>query len=169
MALQLQSCHPYFVTGIYVVPPSAGDTQFYAYDAPVEWTADSIRRAREARGWSQAALADELSRHVKTSARSITDWETGKARPSGRRLAALDKLFAAASDTFDPRAILADLTDAEVAELLEHVPDMAIVATVARRFARTEYPARHVPSRSWSEHDAPPIDPRDAIAGEQQA
>jgi transcriptional regulator with XRE-family HTH domain len=135
----------------------------------VEWTADSIRRAREARGWSQRELADELTKHVKTAVRSITDWETGKARPSGRRLAALDRVFGGASADFNPRAILAELTDDEVAELLEHVPDMVIVATVARRFARTEHPPRHVASRSWNESDAPPISPRDEAGDEQQA
>lgn len=169
MASGLRSCDPYPVTGIQVVPPSAGDTQFYAYDPRVEWTADDIRQARDDRGWSQLELAEELSKHVKTSVRSITDWETGKARPSGRRRAALDRVLGGVSTGFNPRAILAELTDDEVAELLAHVDDMAIVATVARRFARTERPVRHVPARSWSDADAPPISPDDEAGDEQQA
>lgn len=135
----------------------------------MEWTAESIRAAREARGWSQQQLADELSNHVKTSVRSITDWETGKARPSGRRIAALNRVLGGTSPTFNPRSILADLTDDEVAQLLDHVPDMAIVATVARRFARTEQTPRYVRSRTWDTDDAPPISPDDEQTGQQHA
>lgn len=156
------------MTGTQAWQPLAGDTQFYAYTADVQWTPETIRRARDARGWTQQRLADELSNHVKTSLRAVTAWELDESKPSGKRLIALNKVFGDIAEDFDPDGMLANLTDAEVQQLLARIPDLAIVSDIARRFARTAEP-RPIGDRVWRLDDAPAQEPPGSAADEQRA
>lgn len=135
----------------------------------MRWTSEAIKRAREARGWTQKQLAAELARHTPTSHRAVTAWELNESAPSSRREAALTKVFGDTSDNFDAASIVASLNDAELAALLASVPDMVIVADLARRLARHEGPVRSIGSRTWKTSDAPPIGAGDDPEDERQA
>jgi transcriptional regulator with XRE-family HTH domain len=103
------------MTGTSSPPATRSDTQDYAYAPGVHWTGEKIRREREARGLSQEQLAHLLSAAQTdntTSTRSITAWENNESRPSGRNLAALDRVLAP-HDTTGPT-----LTEATELELL---------------------------------------------------
>jgi len=100
-----------------------GSAQKCAYTAAVNWPPDRIRREREARGWSQRKLRDAIvasSPDGKLSLRAVTAWEAGESKPSGRNLAALDRVLAAEEPAANP---------------LEHVDDLELLAEVAKRMA----------------------------------
>lgn len=97
-----------------------------AYTSLVQWTPERIRREREARGWSQRQLREAItasSADGKISLRAVTAWEAGESMPSGRNIAALDRVFAAAPETESNRDALAS------------VDDLELLAEVARRMA----------------------------------
>lgn len=63
-----------------------------AYSSAVHWPPKEIRERRRGLGMLQAELAAVLG----VSRRAVTNWETGKARPSGANLDALDAVLGAA-------------------------------------------------------------------------
>ena len=76
------------------------------YPFRVDWTPQAIQQSRTQKGWTQRQLADAMTDAMatadgtyRTTARSITDWERGKAVPSGRNIAALNKVFQPAPAT----------------------------------------------------------------------
>jgi transcriptional regulator with XRE-family HTH domain len=135
----------------------------------VRWTAETIKQAREDRGWTQKQLAHELSRHTATSHRAVTAWELGESVPSSRRATALAKVLGSPDEDFDAGAIVDGLTDEEVASLLARIPDMAIIADLARRLARSGGTVRSIGNRTWKTADAPPIGADDDPEGEKHA
>jgi transcriptional regulator with XRE-family HTH domain len=119
-------------------------TQDYAYARRVmEWTPEAIRQARGRKGWSQAELARALSKaqpgEKGTHPRSITDWETGKATPSGRNLAALERVLGP-----DVRPVSGEL----IAWALDEATDMELIAALARRLSRTTPAAVPLPEEA---------------------
>lgn len=138
------------MTGNRVRQVNAGSAQLCAYDGGVEWTQTAIRRARTARGWSQRQLAEALSaaQNGRTVAvRVITDWETGKSRPSGRNIAALDRVL---GDTPTPESTLRDAT---VMELLAELATRYAALEAATR--RGDHPEGPPERYTWFKSDAP--------------
>lgn len=101
----------------------AGDTHSYAYTEVVQWTPETIRREREAKGWSQRELREAISSTGATvSLRSITAWERGESKPSGKNLAGLDRVLSPAEPR--PGPSLASATDIElVGEFLRRLSE----------------------------------------------
>lgn len=135
------------MTGTVDQQVSAGLSSFKQYPAPVEWTAAKIKQIREARGWSQRALAEALTAaqpEGSVSARSITDWERGKAVPSGRNLSALDR-------------VLGDGDRASPGRDLSEFADYELLAEIAARLARGGRRPADLPTESlrWATEDAP--------------
>lgn len=136
---------------------------------------DDIRQARERAQWTQV----ELGKLVGVSEGTIGNWENGRVQAPKNRLARVWEVLRdyreprpaptvqAAEDSFDVHTMIASLNDAELAELLAAVPDMAIVADLARRLARHEGPVRSIGSRTWKTSDAPPIGGSDDPEGER--
>jgi transcriptional regulator with XRE-family HTH domain len=103
------------MTGIAQAQAIRRDTHTYAYTFAVEWTETNIRRERESRGLSQRRLAQQLSAAQPdntVSERSVTAWENGESRPSGRNIAALDRVLGPGPDTSSPT--LTGATDLEL-------------------------------------------------------
>ena len=85
----------------------------------MDWTPASIRDAREARGWTQQNLADQLD----ASLRAVLAWEKGESAPSRRFARALDRVFAPEEEQEQPREpTLSGASDLEFAgELLRRL------------------------------------------------
>ena len=99
------------MTGTLLRQVGGGSAHKCAYTAVVQWTPEAIRREREARGWSQRKLAEELRKSApefKVGLRSVTAWENGESMPSGRNLAALDRVLGDTDgDADDPATAIA--------------------------------------------------------------
>jgi transcriptional regulator with XRE-family HTH domain len=122
------------------MPPERHVEHFCAYAVRVEWTRAELKRRRGAKGLSQQELADALG----VSRRAVTNWETGRAEPSGRYLQALDRVLGASNETND--VALASATN------------MDLLAELARRFAAyetTRAPDQGIGDWRWSKEDSP--------------
>lgn len=108
------------------------------YSAAMLWDASTIKHEREARGWSQRVLAERLSAAQpdgSVSARSITDWERGKATPTGRNLSALDRVFAVAPTTVTTVAA-GTLPPGVIEAALEEASHLQLLTQLAKRLSR---------------------------------
>lgn len=108
----------------------------------MNWDAGTIRRARETRGWSQRRLAEQLG----ASLRTVTAWELGEAKPSGRMTGALDRE-------------LGDATTTPGKPPLDEASDAELLAEIATRLARArdQTAGDQTVGRDvyWSTSDAP--------------
>jgi transcriptional regulator with XRE-family HTH domain len=131
--------------------------------------ARALKRARFARGWTQAKLAAQLA----ISKRSIVSWETGERIPSvGMVMLLLDALFADEEFSLHRELITAyivdDLERQEQRRELQHNPDDPLLQRVQRVMAQVlQLPMRATQARSVKEHQGAAEQVNDQLEGQK--